>query len=88
VIIKSGDFNKVEAACSAFGCKPYFAIVVDAGDAIRVFITAMEHLLELFPRTSGGDSGWKMSDAYLDRYSKDSAIIVFELQADMRRWWT
>jgi len=29
VIVKSGDFDKVEAACEAFGCLPYFAIVVD-----------------------------------------------------------
>jgi Holliday junction resolvase-like predicted endonuclease len=86
VIVKSGDFDKVAAACEAFGCVPYFAIVVDAASIIRVFITSMEHFLELFPLTSAGGSGWKMSDSYLAQYSSDPKVVAFELRADMKRW--
>jgi hypothetical protein len=86
VIIRSGDFGKVKAACKAFGCAPYFAIVVDADSIIRVFITTMEHFLELFPLTSSGGSGWKMSDAYLAQYSSDPNVAMFELRADMKKW--
>ena len=86
VIVKSGDFDKVEAACAAFGCTPYFAIVVDADGIIRVFITSMHHFLRLFPRTPGGGSGWKMSEAYLAQYSSDAEVATFELRADMKKW--
>ena len=48
VTVKSGDFSKVKAACKAFGCTPYFAIVVDADSIIRVFISSLEHFVELF----------------------------------------
>src|SRR6185295_6261025 len=31
-------FVKAKAACDAFGCTPYIALVVDAGERIRVFL--------------------------------------------------
>lgn len=86
VIVRRGDFDKAQAACDAFGCVPYFAIVVDADSMIRVFITAMEHFLELFPLTSSGGSGWKMSDAYLEQYASDPKVAIFELRADTKKW--
>jgi len=41
VSIPNENFEKAEAACNAFGCVPYFAIVVDAGDTVRGFILPM-----------------------------------------------
>ncbi|MCP4153533.1 MAG: hypothetical protein GY757_37745, partial [bacterium] len=63
ILIKNDNFPKALAACDAFGCVPYFAIVVDQGDEILAFITSMEHLLELFPKTRNA-SNWKMSPKY------------------------
>jgi hypothetical protein len=41
VRIAKDDLQKAQKACIAFGCVPYFAIVVDAADCIRVFITRL-----------------------------------------------
>ena len=48
VSIPNDNLDKVRSACEAFGCVPYFAIVVDAANLVRVFITSLEHLIELF----------------------------------------
>jgi Holliday junction resolvase-like predicted endonuclease len=87
ITIPRDDFTKIEAACSAFGCTPYFAIVVDADKAIRVFITSLAHLVQLHPLKSAG-SYWKMSDAHLTQYSDDPEIMTFELRTDTKRWWS
>jgi hypothetical protein len=38
---------KLDAACSAFGCAPFFAIVVDAADLIRVWVMDQARFLQL-----------------------------------------
>jgi Holliday junction resolvase-like predicted endonuclease len=86
VVLPADNFKKIEAACTAFNCVPYFAVVVDAGDTIRVFITSVAHALELYPCTSAG-SGWRMSPAHLAKYADDPQIIAFELQIKHGRWW-
>lgn len=86
VRIAKEDLQKVQEACLAFGCVPYFAIVVDAADCIRVFMTSMEHLVELHAPTATS-VGWKMTKEYLNRYYDDSAIMIFELHATTPRWW-
>jgi hypothetical protein len=63
-----------------------FAIVVDAGDTIRVFILSMKHLLEDFPQGKIA-AGWKMTDKYLRRYAEDPAIKTFEFKTQTTRWW-
>lgn len=87
VKIPGDEFAKIETACTAFGCTPYIAVVVDAGSTIRVFITSLAHLLQLFPRTTAG-SGWRMSDAHLARYSSDAEVMTFEMHTETKRWWT
>ncbi|MGN6554031.1 MAG: hypothetical protein ACTHLW_09950 [Verrucomicrobiota bacterium] len=87
VIVKRGDFEKAKAACDAFGCEPYFAIVVDAASFVRVFITSSKHFLDLFPISAAGGSGWKMSDNYLAQYSRDPEILAFELRSETKRWF-
>jgi Holliday junction resolvase-like predicted endonuclease len=86
VSLPADNFDKIDAACAAFGCRPFFAIVVDAGDIIRVFITSVENVLKLYPRTPAG-SGWRMSPAHLEKYAGDSEIMMFEFQTKHGRWW-
>ena len=80
------DFEKIEAACKAFNCLPYFAVIVDAGDTIRVFITSVTRALQLYPLTPAG-SGWRMSPAHLAKYASDSEVMFFEFQSKYGRWW-
>jgi hypothetical protein len=85
VTITAKDFEKVEAACKAFHCLPYFAIVVDGDDLIRVFITSMARVTYYFSRKPF--SGWKMTASYLDRYAGDSQVMAFELAINQGNWW-
>jgi hypothetical protein len=80
------DFDKIDEAWRAFGCQPYFAIVVDVGETIRVFITSVAHALQLYPRTAVG-SGWRMSPARLVGYAGDPEVMTFELHIKEGRWW-
>jgi hypothetical protein len=86
VRLPADDFAKIDAACIAFGCLPFFAIVIDAGDMIRVFIASVKKVLELYPRTPAG-SGWRMSPEHLKQYADDSEIMMFEFQTKHGRWW-
>jgi len=86
VSILKDDLEKAQAACNAFKCVPYFAIVIDAQELIRVFLTSKQHLLELFPVTAT-KSSWKMRDKYLARYYQDPQIKIFELRTSTIQWW-
>jgi len=87
VSIPNDHLDRADAACKAFGCVPYFAIVVDAGETVRGFILPMLHLLTLFPRAKSG-TGWKMSEKCLSQYAADPKIIAFEFKTKATRWWT
>ena len=87
VSIRNDSFDKAKAACQAFGCVPYFAVVVDGGDTIRAFIVPMKRLLELFPKGKTG-TGWKMSAHYLKRYAHDPEIMTFDFKTKTTKWWT
>jgi Holliday junction resolvase-like predicted endonuclease len=84
--IPNDNFAKAEAACAAFGCVPYFSIVVDAGEVIRGFILPMSKLLALFPKGNAA-SGWKMTEPYLKRYAGDPEIQAFEFRTKTGKWW-
>jgi Holliday junction resolvase-like predicted endonuclease len=86
VSITADNFDKARAACAAFGCTPYFAVVVDAADSITCFIVSMEHLLELHP-AGKRTSSWAMSKAWLERYRSDPLIMRFEFISKTTRWW-
>jgi hypothetical protein len=86
ITIPNEDFDKADVACKAFGCIPYFAIVVDAGGTIRGFILPIAHLLEICPKRKLA-SGWKMSRAYIDEYSKDKQIKSFVFKTETMNWW-
>jgi Holliday junction resolvase-like predicted endonuclease len=86
VSITADNFEKAQAACDAFGCTPYFAVVVDAADLITCFIVSMEDLLKLHP-VGKRTSSWAMSKAWLERYQSDRQIIRFEFNSKTTRWW-
>lgn len=86
VNVPNGDFDKAKVACEAFGCEPYFAIVVDAGNLIQGFILPMDRLLALFPKGKTV-SVWKMTEPYLDRYAKYPDICSFECRTETKKWW-
>jgi hypothetical protein len=86
VTIPADNFKKADLACKAFGCTPYFAIVIDAADVIRGFLMPMRHLLKLSPASERA-AGWKMSAKHLVKYYSDPEIRIFELSSKTVRWW-
>jgi Holliday junction resolvase-like predicted endonuclease len=86
VNIPNGDFAKAASACEAFACAPYFAIVVDAGDVVRAYLLAIDHLLGLHPRGKNVTQ-WSMAPKAVAAYAADPAIKCFEFQARTTRWW-
>lgn len=84
--IPNDNFVKIEMACNAFGCVPYFALVVDEAAKIHCFITSKKHLLDLFPMGEKV-TGWKMSKAWLDKYASDPDVKCFSFDYDTSKWW-
>ena len=84
--IPNDDIDKAEAACEAFRCVPYFAMVVDAGEIVRAFILPMKKLLSMFPKGKAVVN-WKMRAQYLARYASDRDIMSFEFTTRTTRWW-
>ena len=84
--IPKDNFEKAKLACEAFGCIPYFAIVIDAKDSIKVFIISMSHLLELFPM-GRAICAWKMTTKHLEKYYSNAEIKIFEFQTTTKNWW-
>ncbi len=84
--IPNDNFEKLEAACRAFGCKPYFAIVVDGADTITTFIIDKSYLVSLFPPGRKVMS-WKMSPSWLGKYQTNKNIKIFKCSTSTSCWW-
>jgi Holliday junction resolvase-like predicted endonuclease len=86
VSVPNDNFDKIDNACKAFGCSPYFAFVVDEDNIIKVFIITKNHLLQLFPK---GDTvvGWKMSDKWIKHYDDDPEIIKLYIDFKIKNWF-
>ena len=84
--IGNANFEKAAKACEAFGCIPYFAIVIDAGDKITVFVLSMEELERIAPQGKSVSS-WKMSPKYLEQYKNNPNIMMIELSHNTPRWF-
>lgn len=84
--VRKRDIAKAEAACGTFGCVPYFAFVVDAGDVIRGYVLSKDHLLRIYP---GGSKvlAWQMTERRVRQYASDPEIKSFELRTQTNRWW-
>lgn len=83
VNISIDNFEKAKNACRAFGCVPYFAIVVDAGEIIRGFVLSMDHMLKISPPTNQA-AYWKTSAKHLEKYRNDPDIIIFEFHTSTK----
>jgi Holliday junction resolvase-like predicted endonuclease len=85
--IPADNFEKAEKACQAFDCVPYFAIVVDAGETIYVFILAMSELRKA-SREGLKVYAWKMRPRDIEQYRKNPKIITFEFTHRTHRWFS
>jgi Holliday junction resolvase len=83
--IDRSNVPKLKAACTAFGCVPYFAIVVDAAAAIRCFVITLDYLVELSGKRQELGIGMRLKD--IERYYADEQIIVFQFESKTLRWW-
>jgi len=79
------DLAKVVAACSAFQCVPYFAIVVDAAQRISVFLVSKEHLEHLYPARKGLVS-WSMAPRWARKYLADPQVQSLEFSTNSGIW--
>ncbi len=86
LVIPRSNLAKAQQACKAFGCQPYYAIVVDAGRLINVFLLSMQHLLQMHPR-GGKTINWSMGPKALAEYSADPHIKHFVFNTDTKCWW-
>lgn len=85
VNLPTDGFAKARAACEAFGCVPYYAVVVDGADLIRCFVLSLSHLEELVG-VGGEVRYWRMSDRTLREYQSDPLIMGFELRTEACSW--
>jgi len=86
VNIPKDNFEKIDNACKAFNCVPYFAIFVDGANAINIFILSKAKLLSILP-TGKSIPVWKMGDSDLNRYKNDKEIISMEFKYETLNWW-
>ena len=84
--IERDNIEKLNIACKAFGCVPYFAFVVDAGTAIHCFVVTLQYVV-----VASADRKrlqWGMRPKDLERYHGDKEVIMFEFQSKTLRWWS
>jgi Holliday junction resolvase-like predicted endonuclease len=84
--IPNDNFKKIKKACQAFDCVPYFAVIVDEGGVINVFILSMNHLLKINHKNKSSYA-WKMDKKSIDKYYNDPKIIIFNLNHRIHNWW-
>ena len=77
----------LDSACEAFGCKPYFAIVVDAADLITAWIVPKQRFLKLCDWKPHLHVYWKMGAKRVGQYSTDPAIMSFQFATKTLNWW-
>ena len=86
ITLPEDEFDKAREACDAFGCVPYYAIVVDGADVIRCFVLPLSRLEQVAGGTVGKKRYWQMSDRRLTEYRADPLIKMFELQTSACSW--
>ncbi|WP_306581178.1 hypothetical protein [Dokdonella sp.] len=80
------QLGKLDSACAAFDCVPYFAIVADQENQIDAFILAKSHLIAI---CSVGKSviDFKMRKPHIASYLQDPEIRSFSFQTRTNNWW-
>ncbi len=86
VNLPADGFIKARKACEAFGCVPYYAIVVDAAAAVRCFVLPLDRVEDVTRGKPGGQRYWQMSGKKLSEYAADPLIRTFVLQTVSCSW--
>jgi hypothetical protein len=76
----------MDQACLAFNCQPYFALVIDELNSIKIFILRKEKLFDYF-KEGKKSTFWKMSKSWLSKYDLDDEIIKIEFSHNTKNWW-
>ena len=84
--ISNDNFEKIDRACKAFGCTPYFALLIDAANSFTIFILSKAKLLKLYPMGKA-QSAWRMGTADLAKYKADKEIIIIQFNYETLNWW-
>jgi hypothetical protein len=84
--IPNDNLIKLDAACKAFNCTPYFAVVIDEADSITAFILRKLHLTNISPAGKEVIS-WKMSKTNIALYEVDPEIKIFKFSIGTSNWW-
>jgi hypothetical protein len=84
--IPNDNFAKLEIACAAFGCEPFFAIIIDEAEKIDAYLLSSVTLQELFPQRERVSS-WKMTKEWREKYNQDARIMQFQLTTQTTCWW-
>ncbi len=85
--VPNENYDKLQTACIAFRCKPYFAIVVDEANRIDAFILSADHFLRICP-PGKKVSSWRMTEKSLAEYASDPKIKCFRFNTGTLNWWT
>ncbi len=86
VNIPRDNIEKSKIACEAFGCVPYFAVVVDGASKIMVFILSLKELQKIHPPAKR-ISSWTMGKKKIEEYYANPNIKIFEFDYKTSRWW-
>ena len=79
-------WRALDAACNAFGCEPYIAVVVDGGGRIRCYLAPRDLVNELMPKGRKVPT-WKVSGRLAEAYKSDPRVQSFELlEKDTKGW--
>ncbi len=84
--ISNDNLGKLDAACQAFNCKPYFAIVVDEAASITTFILSKASLVYISPPGKEVIS-WKMRKSNIAKYEINPEIKIFRFLTETINWW-
>lgn len=83
--IKVSDFKKVEDACLAFGCTPYFAIVSDCNGKISAILISLNRLKKLYPN-SNKIIAFSLSDDKAEAYKNMKGVEYIEFNKTHGTW--
>ncbi len=84
--IPNDNLIKLDTACKAFNCTPYFAVVIDEADSITAFILSKVHLTSISPPGKEVIS-WKMRKTSIALYEVDPEIKIFKFSTGTSNWW-
>jgi hypothetical protein len=86
VHLSSDGFVKARAACEAFNCEPYYAIMVDTPTYVRCFLLSLAHLESIVGGSPGKVRYWHMSDKHISRYTADPLIKGLTMETTACSW--